>query len=161
MNRRPLQPLCGGAAPGLALPLSMLHGACFPDDPWQPMEMARIMAIAGFFGRIAWEADEPTGFALALDLGDECELLALGVAPGKRRVGTGSALLAAICAEVARRGGARIFLEVAADNAAARALYAGKGFVQIGRRQNYYRRTAGPVDALVLRREITRVSPST
>lgn len=159
MNRFRLEPLCGGAA--LALPLSMLHRACFPDDPWQPQEMARIMAISGFFGRVAWEGNEPAGLALAHDLGGECELLALGVAPGKRRAGTGSALLTAICAEAGRRGGARIFLEVAADNTAARALYAGDGFVQIGRRQNYYRRAVGRVDALVLRREITRVSPST
>ena len=158
---RRLEPLCGGAAPSLALPLSMLHRACFPDDPWQPDEMARIMAIAGFFGRIAWEKGEPTGFALALDLGEECELLALGIAPGRRRAGSGSALLTAICDEVVRRAGHSIFLEVAADNAAARALYAGNGFVQIGRRPNYYRRAAGRVDALVLRRKITRVAPAT
>ena len=106
--------------------------------------MARIMAIAGFFGRIAWEDDEPAGFALALDLGGECEILALGVVPGRRRAGTGSALLAAICEEALRRGGHSVFLEVAADNAAARALYAARGFVQIGRRLNYYRRPAGP-----------------
>ncbi len=160
MNRRRLEPLSGGAAPSLALPLSMLHGACFPDDPWQPQEMARIVAMAGFFGQVAWDGDEPAGFALALDLGDECELLALGVAPAKRRAGTGSALLTAICADAVRRGGVRVFLEVADDNAAARALYAGNGFIQIGRRRNYYRRAVGRVDALVLRREITRISPA-
>jgi ribosomal-protein-alanine N-acetyltransferase len=139
----------------------MLHRACFPDDPWQPQEMARVMALVGFFGRVAWEGDEPTGFALALDLGAECELLALGVAPERRRAGTGAALLRAICAEALRRRRDRIFLEVAADNTAARALYAGEGFIQIGRRANYYRRAAGRVDALVLCREITGVSPST
>ncbi len=119
--------------------------------------MARIIAIGGFFGYLAWEKDEPSGLALALDLGGECEILALGVDPRRRRSGTASALLTALGDEVLRRGGHSIFLEVAADNGAARALYAGRGFVQIGRRPNYYRRAAGPVDALVLRRKIIAV----
>ncbi len=160
MSRR-LEPLCGRAAPTLAVPLSMLHRTCFPDDPWEPQAMTRIIAIAGFFGQIAWQEDEPAGLALALDLSRECEILALGVDPRRRRAGTGSALLTAICDEARRRGGHSIFLEVAADNNAARALYAGHGFVQIGRRSNYYRRAAGPVDALVLRRKITGVWSAT
>jgi [ribosomal protein S18]-alanine N-acetyltransferase len=123
--------------------------------------MAQMMAMAGFFGFVAWEDGEPLGFVLALDLGGECEILALGVVPGRRRAGTGSALLAAVCEEVLSRGVHSVFLEVAADNAAARALYAVGGFVQIGRRPNYYRRPGGPVDALVLRRAIARAPFST
>jgi [ribosomal protein S18]-alanine N-acetyltransferase len=160
VNRR-LEAVSGEAAGELAAPLSMLHRTCFPEEPWEPQEMAQIMAMAGFFGCMAWEDDEPVGFALALDLGGECEILALGVVPGRRRAGTGSALLAAICEEALRRDGNSVFLEVAADNAGARALYAVGGFVQIGRRRNYYRRPGGPVDALVLRSAIARVSLST
>jgi ribosomal-protein-alanine N-acetyltransferase len=160
VNRR-LEAVSGEAAGALAAPLSMLHRRCFPEEPWEPQAMAQIMAMAGFFGYVAWEDDEPVGFALALDLGGECEILALGVVPGRRRAGTGSALLAAICEEASRRGGNRVFLEVAADNAAARALYAVGSFAQIGRRRNYYRRPEGPVDALVLGRAIARVSLST
>jgi ribosomal protein S18 acetylase RimI-like enzyme len=158
---RRLEAVSGEAACALAAPLSMLHRTCFPEDPWQPQALAKIMAIAGFFGRIAWEDSEPVGFALALDLGGECEILALGVVPGRRRVGTGSALLTSICDEVFRRGGHSVFLEVAADNIAGRTLYADNGFLQIGRRPNYYRRYGGVVDALVLRRAIARRSPST
>jgi [ribosomal protein S18]-alanine N-acetyltransferase len=152
--KRRLEAVSGEAAGALAAPLSMLHRACFPEEPWEPQAMAKIMAMAGFFGRMAWEDGEPAGFALALDLGGECEILALGVLPARRRAGTGSALLGTICDEVVRRGGHSVFLEVAADNAAARALYAVGGFVQIGRRLNYYRRPGGLIDALVLRRAI-------
>lgn len=160
MSRR-LEPICQIAAPVLASPLSLLHQACFPEEPWQPAELAKIMAIRGFFGWLAWDEDEPTGFALALDLGGECELLTLGVAPDHRRTGAGSALLSAICAEAGRRNSHSVFLEVAADNCAARVLYTASGFVRIGRRRNYYRREAGRVDALVLRRKITAgLSPS-
>jgi [ribosomal protein S18]-alanine N-acetyltransferase len=160
MNRR-LEAISGDSGGALAAPLSMLHKTCFPKEPWEPEAMAQITAMAGFFGWLVWEDDEPVGFALALDLGGECEILALGVVPGRRRAGTGLALLAATCEEALRRGGDSVFLEVAADNAGARALYAVGGFVQIGRRPDYYRRPGGPADAFVLRRAIGRVSLST
>ncbi len=149
-----MEPVSGAAAGALATPLSMLHAACFPQEPWSPQAMAKIMAITGFFGRIAWEDDVPAGFALALDLGGECEILSLGVVPEQRRRGTGSALLAAIGDEAGRRGGDRVFLEVAADNTPALALYSAAGFIQIARRSHYYRRLSGAVDALVLRATI-------
>ncbi len=55
-------------------------------------------------------------------------------------------------ARAARRGDAkRIFLDVAEDNEAARALYHKLGFVEVGRRKRYYQRVgAEPVDALTL-----------
>ncbi|MGH7045060.1 MAG: GNAT family N-acetyltransferase [Stellaceae bacterium] len=158
MSRR-LEPLGGDAPALLAAPLARLHASCFPDDPWPPPEMARIMSIRGFFGWLAWQQEQPVGFALALDLSGECELLALGVAPCRQRQGIGSALLRALCEECGRRGLCSLFLEVATDNPAARALYAAGGFAQTGRRVNYYRRADGRVDALVLRRNIMAASP--
>jgi ribosomal-protein-alanine N-acetyltransferase len=151
---RRLEPVSGIAAGALAIPLALLHRACFPEDPWDPRAISEIMAISGFFGRIAWRDQELVGFALALGLGEVCEILTLGVVPEHRRDGTGSALLASICDEARRRRAQGVFLEVAADNIAARALYAGFGFVQSSLRRNYYRRAAGPGDALVLCRPI-------
>lgn len=146
-----LERVSGDAAGALAAPLSELHAACFPDDPWPPQAFAEIMGLAGFFGRVAFADDEPGGLALAQSVGEECEILALGVVAPWRRAGIGSALLAALAADAQRRGGRRLFLEVAADNTAARALYLRHGFVQVGRRRNYYRRGTTTVDALVLR----------
>ncbi len=131
--------------------LSDLHRTCFPDDPWSSRAFTGLGAMAGVFGQIAWEESGPAGLALAQGLGDECEILTLGVIPARRRSGIGSALLAAIVAEARGRRVRSLFLEVAEDNSAARALYATNGFVQIGRRANYYRRLSGLVDALVLR----------
>ena len=93
----------------------------------------------------------PTGFALARDLGEEAEVLTLGVLPEARRHGVGRALLDAVLVETRRRGLASIVLEVAADNGEARRLYAGCGFRQVGRRPRYYRRPDGMVEALILR----------
>jgi len=131
--------------------LSILHGSCFSEDPWDIPAIAGIMGIAGFFGRIAWEDEEPTGFVLALGLAEECEILSLGVLPDRRRAGYGSALLGSVCSEAMRRNIRSVVLEVAADNAAARALYAARGFLSVGCRPNYYRRARGRIDALILR----------
>lgn len=144
---------------GMAEALSILHGACFHEDPWDLGAVGAMMGIAGFFGRIAWEDEEPAGFILALDLGGECEILSLGVVPERRRAGIGSALLASVCLEARLRGAISVVLEVAADNLAARALYAVRGFISVGCRPNYYRQAGRSVDALVLR--LALASPST
>ena len=52
---------------------------------------------------------------------------------------------------LAAGGTRRVFLEVAANNAAALALYSRKGFVPCGRRPGYY---AGGVDAAIMERTL-------
>ena len=131
--------------------LSALHRSIFHEDPWDTPAIAAIMRIAGFFGRIACENAQPTGFVLAIDLGEECEIVSLGVLPERRRAGCGSALLASACQEAKRRGSRSVVLEVAVDNTAARAFYACRGFTSVGRRPNYYGRAGCLVDALILR----------
>ena len=142
----------------MAGPVSMLHYACFPEDPWNSLAIAEIMNVAGFFGHIAWVDEMPAGFALALHLGEECEILALGVLPSRRREGIGSALLDAICVEGRVRGARRIVLEVAVDNRAALSVYTARGFIQVGHRWNYYRQAGSRGDALVLRRALADVT---
>jgi ribosomal-protein-alanine N-acetyltransferase len=112
------------------------------------------MKIPGFFGQIGWEGEAPAGFALGLALGEEAEIAALGVGPAHRRWGMGGAILDAMCGEARSRGADRVLLEVAIDNAAARALYAGRGFTVIGCRRDYYYRGDRRVDALILRAEL-------
>jgi [ribosomal protein S18]-alanine N-acetyltransferase len=142
----------------MADPVSMLHCACFPEEPWNSLAIAEIMNITGFFGRIAWADEMPAGFVLALDLREECEILSLGVLPERRRERIGSALLDSVCSEGRVRGAECIVLEVAVDNSAALSLYAGRGFVPIGHRRNYYRQASRRGDALVLRRALADVT---
>jgi ribosomal-protein-alanine N-acetyltransferase len=81
----------------------------------------------------------------------EAEVLTLAVAPTHRRRGLASALLQAGLGQARLSGAEAAFLEVAADNAAAIALYAAAGFAQVGRRAGYYRRADGEaIDGLVL-----------
>lgn len=134
-----------------AIAVASLQRACFPGDPWNPAAVGEIMRIPGFFGLKACASSLLAGFALALDLKGECEILSLGVVPSMRRRGVGRALLAEICAEARRRGAFCAFLEVAIDNTPARALYEASGFKTIGCRRKYYRRGSNFVDALALR----------
>jgi ribosomal-protein-alanine N-acetyltransferase len=93
----------------------------------------------------------PHGFALARVIADEAELLTLATDPVHRRQGIAVDLLYQIEKAAMKRGAVCQFLEVAADNVAARALYARPGYMQIGHRTGYYARpSCVPVDALVL-----------
>jgi len=141
---------------GAAEPLAALHRICFPDDPWEAGALSRIMALSGGFGWLAWEGPAPVGFILVRDLGNECEVLSLGVTPRWRRRGIAQALLAAAVAESERRNLPSLVLEVAIDNDAASALYSSAGFIAVGRRARYYRRPDGRVDALILRLVLPR-----
>ncbi len=143
---------------GAAEPLAHLHGACFPADRWDAEALGHILALRGEFGFLAWEADVPVGFALARDLGGECEILTLGVLPACRRRGIGRELLRAVLDRARCRSIPSIVLEVATDNAAARRLYAAAGFVTVGRRPRYYRHGDETVDALLLRCRVTSES---
>lgn len=133
--------------------LAALHRQCFAEA-WGDDEIRALIEMPGALAILASVADEPAGFALCCLVCDEGEVLALGVIPGRRRRGVGAALIAAITRHAAERGGLRLVLEVAVDNAAARALYAGAGFVAVGQRRGYY---VGPrqacVDALILARD--------
>lgn len=146
-----LRPALAADAPGLAL----LHAGCF-EDAWSAAAMVEVLAMPGAFGFVAGFASlPPAGLALARTNTDEAELLTLAVGTPWRRHGLARLLVRAVAAEAERRGAVRLFLEVAEDNPGARALYAGEGFAQVGRRRGYYmRRQAPAADALTLRRDL-------
>jgi ribosomal-protein-alanine N-acetyltransferase len=142
-----------------AHPIALLHRECFPGDPWDFEAISQIMRMPGFIGRVGWVRDCPVGFALALDLGKEVEILSLGVVTDHRRAGIGSALLDRLFLDAGLRAADSVVLEVAVDNAAARALYAANGFTAVGYRRNYYRQAGRPIDGLILRRLLGTARP--
>jgi ribosomal protein S18 acetylase RimI-like enzyme len=122
-----------------------LHAACFPDEAWDSAALATVLAMAGTEGMLACAATgEARGLLIGQHLGEDAEILTLGVAPTARRHGVARALLSAFIAQSRAAGAMRVVLEVAADNAAALALYETLGFTRRGTRPNYYRRQTGP-----------------
>jgi ribosomal-protein-alanine N-acetyltransferase len=131
------------ATPLHAEALATIHAAAFPPgERWDARAMAEILAMPGAFGVL----DVRGGLLLARSVGGEAEVLTLAVLPEARRRGLGRALLDHMLGEI---GAVPVFLEVAADNEAALALYRSAGLHPCGRRAHYY--GAGR-DALVLRR---------
>ena len=138
--------------------LAALHERCFrPDggEVWDRASIAGLLGTPGCFAFIAVEEDAgPVGLVIARTAGAESEILTIGILPDNRRAGHGRALADAAAGHAAGKGAEVQFLEVAADNAAALALYADCGFRQVGRRPGYYRRGGGRVDAILLRRAL-------
>lgn len=135
--------------------LAALHAEAF-DAPWNTAAFAALLDQPGVFA-----VREAGGFILCRIVLEEAEILTLAVRPDARRAGLASRLTQA-AADLAAHGGAdRIFLEVAEDNTAARALYDRLDFVQTGRRRGYYARADGsPADALLLVLNLTGPLPT-
>ncbi len=84
------------------------------------------------------EAEEICAYLILYVSGDEMEIANLAVSPKHRRKGLANMLLEEGFQRTRRVGVRRVFLEVREGNDAARALYRGLGFVEIGMRKNYY-----------------------
>lgn len=127
--------------------LAALHAEAFVRPrPWSADEFAGVVASPG-----AFLLTEGGGFLVGRALAGEAELLTLAVPEAARRRGIGARLLACFESEALARGAEAAFLEVASDDAPARALYAGAGWAEAGRRRDYY---APGVDALILRKPL-------
>ena len=134
--------------------LAAIHAEAF-ETPWDAASLSALLASPGVF--VVAEAD---GFILIRVVADEAEILTLAVRTPARRGGLGARLVEAAVVRAAALGAERMFLEVAEDNAAARALYARAGFHEAGRRRGYYARADGSrEDALVLALNFPRQLP--
>jgi ribosomal-protein-alanine N-acetyltransferase len=145
------------AGPADAAGMAVVHATSF-DGPWSGEEIATLLDGPGGFGLVVREPAARTiiAFILARAIVDEAEVLTLAVDPAHRRSGLGQALVEAAAIAAAAAGARTLFLEVASDNRAALGLYRAAGFARVGQRPAYYRRGAGAVDALVLRRDLNR-----
>lgn len=125
--------------------LAALHATGF-ERGWSAAALADLLDQPGVMVMTA-----PDGFILIRVVADEAEILTLAVHPQARGRGQGARLTRQAAAAAAAAGARRLFLEVAEDNTAARALYRRTGFESVGRRPRYYARAgAAPVDALLL-----------
>ena len=134
-----------------------LERACY-SDPWPASAFASLPDNDRVFFGVARVERHLMGYVVAWYVMDEGELANLAVAPDDRGQGIGRTLLDAMLADAASRGTAQVYLEVRDSNAAARQLYASRGFEEVGRRKQYYR--SPTEDALILRRSLKSKSPA-
>ncbi len=128
--------------------MATIHAAAFPAaDAWSRDVFDLQLALPNVFGLL----DESGGLILMRVAGDEAEILTLGVAPGARRRGLGYILLIKATELIVYHGASAVFLEVSIANIAARSLYTKAGFMEVGRRPQYY---SDRSDALVLRLDL-------
>ncbi|MXU64486.1 GNAT family N-acetyltransferase [Oceanomicrobium pacificus] len=138
--------------------MATIHAASFTvPRPWSAAEFARLLADPAVLA-----ITRPQGFALFRQTGTEAELLTIAVAPDARRQGLAQAILLDGLDRLGASGAVQIFLEVAAGNGEALALYRATGFTQAGLRPGYFRDPADGTrhDALVLRKDIAPAAPA-
>ncbi len=126
--------------------LARIHASAFTQErPWTSAEIASLTAAPHTHLTI-----DTQGFALWRAVADEAELLTIAVHATAQGRGIGAKLMQNWMAQ-AQKQAQTAFLDVAADNHAACALYAKFGFQCVARRKNYYQRSGAKADALTLR----------
>ena len=137
-------------------------------DPWshesfalsiEPQRMRFLVAAertaAELVGSAASGEARILGYVVALLLFEEAEIANLAVAPWARRRGVGGLLLDRMSADLEDTGVRSLYLDVRESNVDAKALYASRAFLEVGRRRGYYRHPTE--DALLLKRDLAPV----
>ena len=139
-----------------------LESALFASDAWPPELMVAEVSFPESYYLVARPhgSDQVVGYGglrAALHDAEQGDIQTLAVEPTRRRGGLGRTLLRALLAEAYARGVLDVFLEVRADNEAARALYESEGFEIINLRAGYYQPDG--VDAVVMRLRLVAPEP--
>jgi [ribosomal protein S18]-alanine N-acetyltransferase len=137
-------------------PVLQLERQLFTDDAWTETMFWSELAEHESRHYVVAEVDgSVVGYAgLCAYKSGEAYVQTIGVAPGHRREGIGSALLADLLDDAQRRGCTQVDLEVRDGNDDAIRLYERHGFRRIGLRRGYYQPSGA--DAVVMRRGVPR-----
>ena len=129
--------------------IAELEKLCF-SDPWSEKSIAyelnnplALWLVAEVDGRVA-------GYIGSQTVPPESDVMNVAVHPDFRRQGIAEALVNGLWSRLEQAGNTSLTLEVRASNFPAIALYEKLGFVQVGRRPNYYRNPKE--DARILRK---------
>ncbi len=137
--------------------LAQIHASAFSPG-WSAATFAAHMDLASDDIVDIVAGEEVRGFALMRTAADQSEILTIVVAPLYKRQGLGRIILGRAEARACERGADIMFLDVAADNLAAIALYNNAGYHQYGTRPGYYRREIdgrlGRVDGYLFKKHL-------
>ena len=127
--------------------------------PWSRGNFVDTLA-AGHIAEVLEDRDAGLlGYFVAMTGVDELHLLNITVAPEWQGRGHGSALLDVLVEQGRERGLSALWLEVRQSNHRARALYARRGFAEVGLRRGYYPAAGAREDAVVMRLALSGEGP--
>lgn len=130
--------------------IARLEKECF-SDPWGPKSISSELENPLSCWLVALEGVTVAGYVGSQTVLGETDMMNLAVHPSFRRRGIASALVCELVEALKERGSHSLTLEVRVSNEPARELYERLGFVQVGRRPNYYQHPRE--DGLILRKE--------
>lgn len=131
-------------------PIAALEQVCF-SDPWPEAAVESELTNPLSLWLVAVEEGQVAGYVGSQSVLGEADMMNVAVSPEFRRRGVARALLLALERRLAENAVHSLTLEVRASNEPAISLYHSLGYVQVGRRPNYYHKPRE--DALILRKE--------
>ncbi|MGI6254139.1 MAG: ribosomal protein S18-alanine N-acetyltransferase [Acutalibacter sp.] len=133
--------------------LAELEKLCF-SHPWSQKAIEDEAYNPNAYFVTAVDDDKILGYGGMHCTHHECYVDNIAVFGHQRRKGVGTAIVKALIAEALRRDAEFISLEVRPSNRAAVGLYTKLGFLEEGRRRNFY--SAPTEDALILTRRFRK-----
>ncbi len=130
--------------------IAALEKLCF-SDPWSEKSIASELDNELSLWLVALDGPRVAGYVGSQSVLGESDMMNVAVHPDYRRQGVGKELVTALITCLKEKGNYQLTLEVRASNMSAQKLYENLGFVEIGRRKNYYR--APKEDALILQKK--------
>ena len=126
--------------------IALLEEQCF-HHPWSAASLA-LLCTDTAFGFVCFDGDVAAAYGGMLTVLDEGQITNIATAPAYRRQGLGAVVLSALLAHARERGLVSVTLEARVSNTPAIALYRKLGFLELGRRKNFY--TQPTEDALIM-----------
>lgn len=130
--------------------VAQLERICF-SDPWSENSVASELKNPLSLWLVAMDGETVAGYIGSQSVIGEADMMNVAVHPDYRRQGIARLLVTELVAALAKKGVSSLALEVRASNVPAISLYEQLGFIQVGRRPNYYRNPKE--DAYILRKE--------
>lgn len=127
-----------------------LERKCF-SDPWSERSVAAELENPLSLWLVALLGRTVVGYVGSQSVMEQADMMNIAVNPDNRRQGIAESLIERLVAELKANQVSSLTLEVRASNTPAIALYRKLGFIQVGKRPNYYRKPRE--DALILRKE--------
>lgn len=130
--------------------VAALEKLCF-HDPWSENAIRSELDNTLSLWLVACDGERVVGYVGSQTVLDATDMMNIAVDPAYRRRGIAELLIRELVARLSTMDSHSLTLEVRCSNQPAIALYTKLGFLQVGRRPNYYSKPKE--DALILRKE--------